>query len=75
MGKSAKAWAVVTWGGMKGVEFVDELEAVVTANDKEGDGLVVESGQFGESRLLFEFSTKLSLRSSFPGSIGSVNDE
>ena len=56
---------------------VDELDAVVTDDNAEGDGLVVESGlQLGDSRLLlFEFSTKLSLRSSVPGSIGSNQDE
>ena len=51
---------------------VDELHAVVTEDNAEGDGLVVESGlQFGDSRLLFAFSSSISLRSSLPGSIGS----
>ena len=55
-------------------EFLTRDGAVVTEDNAEGDGHVVESGlQLGESRgLLFEFSTKFwSLRSSLPGSIGS----
>ena len=58
------------------VGVLDELHAVVTEDKADGDGLVVESGlQLGDSRLLFEFSTKLSLRSSFPGSIGSNQEK
>ena len=85
MGNKARAWAVVTWGTVGGglpkpplpleviVGVLDEVNEVVTDDKADGDGLVVESGlQLGDSRLLFEFSTKLSLRSdSFPGSIGS----
>jgi hypothetical protein len=59
-------------------EFLTRDGAVVTEDNAEGDGHVVESGlQLGESRgLLFEFSTKFwSLRSSLPGSIGSNQGE
>ena len=52
------------------IVVVDELHAVVTEDNAEGDGLVVESGlQLGDSRLLFEFSSKICLRSSLPGSM------
>ncbi len=83
MGNRAKACAGEACGGIRGpllpllVIVGVEMHVVVTAEETRdgGAGLVVESGQLGESLLLLELgSTKLSLGfscSSLPGSMGS----